>query len=123
MTAETRKATQSVRPIVFVGAGTLLYFLTLLLVLYVLDRQIYTAEKLEVMRDHFARTISLPELNDYAKQTLFAKDAAQQSAARQTLEIELGRITDSASILYQFELRDADKRAVLKVENLSLIHI
>ena len=61
MADSTTKARLPFRPIGIVAAGTITYFITLLLVLYVLDRQFYNSQKLEIIREGFNSIVEFPQ--------------------------------------------------------------
>lgn len=118
MKVSTSKASRSGRSTLLVAAGTAVYFLTLVLVLYVLDRQLYNSAKLEIIRTNFYRIFSLPdELNDQAREALYGRTRAERETAREQLEGRLTKIVQGPTSLYRMELRDSSGTLLLQVDN------
>jgi signal transduction histidine kinase len=92
---------------------TALYFLILALVLYELDRQHYTGEKENLIREHFREIFHLPDtLADYAGEVLFAPNAATRKAAADRLREEMRKIVQGPTSIFWFELQDANRQVV-----------
>jgi signal transduction histidine kinase len=111
------KARRSLWPFGIVATGTLTYFLTLFLVLYVLDRQIYTTKKLEIIRDNFYRIFDLPDsLNQTAHGVLFNASPADRKSAERDLQHLMDAIVNSPSSMYRMELHDVSDAIVASAD-------
>lgn len=90
-----------------------LYFLILALILYELDRQHYTGEKENLIREHFREIFHLPDtLADYAGDVLFATAPTVRKAAADRLREEMRRIVEGPTSIFSFELQDANRQVV-----------
>lgn len=100
-----------------VATGSALYFLVLLLALYVMDRQLYSAAKLEIIRDNFLEIFHPPDnLNEQARAALFApqpRRAEQQEKMRDMLRT----IVDGPTSMYRMALVDEAGKTLLEVDN------
>ncbi|MGI8905811.1 MAG: ATP-binding protein [Candidatus Sumerlaeaceae bacterium] len=117
MADSTTKARRVMRPIGIVATGTVMYFLTLLMVLYVLDRQVYTSKKLEIIRYNYYRIFDLPDINTTANAALFGTTPAERVAALASLQKTLGGIVTGPSSMFRMELRDATDVIVAQADN------
>lgn len=118
MVHSTTKAPRAIRPLGIMATGTISYFLTLLLVLYVLDRQIYTAKKMAIIRENFYGIFNPPEeLNDFAHDTLFGATPADRARAKSDLEKMMQSIVNGPTSIYRMELLDADKALVTAADD------
>lgn len=98
--------------------GSALYFLILGLVLYVMDRQVYTAAKVEIIRDNFVEIFRLPDnLNEQARRVLYGASDAAREAESLKLEQALQEVVDGPTSMFSMSLIDENGRAVLDVRN------
>lgn len=112
------RARRGARPGVLIAVGTALYFLTLALVLYELDRQHYTGAKAQIIRDQFREIFALPEnLEEHARAALESpvEDIRAESLAR--LRGQMEGVVRGPTSMYSLELRDRDGRRVLMVDD------
>ncbi|MCX7626065.1 MAG: sensor histidine kinase [Candidatus Sumerlaeaceae bacterium] len=109
----TAKFDYSRRTRILNAVVTTLYFLILALVLYELDRQHYTGEKENLIREHFREIFHLPDsLAEYAGDVLFAPTPAMRKAAADRLREEMQRIVEGPTSIFSFELQDASRQVV-----------
>lgn len=109
---------QSTRAHLMVAIGSALYFLILLLALYVMDRQVYTAEKMEIIRNNFLEIFSPPDsLNDEARRALYATPVSRRAEERVTLKNSLQQIVDGPTSIYNMWLSDENGNVIVEVSN------
>jgi signal transduction histidine kinase len=121
MVDSTTKARRSIRATVIVAAGTATYFLTLLLVLYVLDRQVYTTKKMDLIKDNSIRLLNPPDtLRQLGHESLYSPNAQVRMAATANLSEAMKELVNGQSIFYRMELHDRDPsdRVITYAENI-----
>ena len=118
MTDAKSKRRRGARPAVLITIGTALYFITFALALYELDRQHYTGEKSQLIRDNFRDIFNLPEnLEELGKAVLASPAAPTREAAAERLRAEFSSIVEGATSVYWLQLRDRDGAVVLEVSD------
>jgi signal transduction histidine kinase len=118
MTDTKSKRRRGARPAVLITIGTALYFVTLALALYELDRQHYTGEKSQLIRDNFREIFDLPDnLEELGKGVLLSPAAATREAAAEHLRREFDAIVRGATSVYWLQLRDRDGTVVMEVSD------
>lgn len=118
MTDTKSKRRRGARPAVLITIGTALYFITLALALYELDRQHYTGEKSQLIRDNFREIFDLPDnLEELGKGVLLSPAAATREAAAEHLRGEFDAIVRGATSVYWLQLRDRDGTVVMEVSD------
>ncbi len=106
------------RPAVLIAVGTALYFLTLALALYELDRQHYTGEKAQVVRDNFREIFNLPENFEELARPVFASPTPEGRAeAERRLRLVLREIVDGPTSMYWLKLKDRDGLDIMEEVN------
>ncbi len=109
---------RSTRANLMVVVGSALYFLIMTLTLYVMDRQVYSAEKLEIIRNNFLEIFNLPDtVNDQARRALYAMPEYRREQERMELEETLQSIVDGPTSIYQMWLADENGNVVMEVVN------
>lgn len=116
--ARANSTRTSTRAAVAVYFGTFLYFFILLLVLFVLDRQIYTAKKLDVIRNNFSKIFSLPEsLNNQAREVLFPAYPERRIESLEKLQDTFSQVVNGETSMYRLSLLDENGKEIFSVEN------
>jgi len=101
-----------------VAIGSVLYFLVLGLALYVMDRQVYTAEKMEIIRNNFLEIFNPPaSLNDEARRALYGFPVDERPQEQQRLRKSLEEIVNGPSSIYKMWLADEAGNILVEAEN------
>ncbi len=117
MTGAMTKITEQRRTSILTIVVTMLYFLTLGLVLYELDRQHFTGEKERIIREHFREIFALPDtLGELAGDVLFAPSEAVRQRAAERLRKEMEAIVRGPSSIFSFRLEDANRNVVMGLQ-------
>jgi len=120
MLSRTRKHGYSARANIMVALGSVFYFSILVLALYVMDRQVYSAAKLEIIRDKFIEIFQPPDtLNEQARSALFSSSERLRTTERARLKESLDEIVNGPSSMIRMSLLDPDGNVVITAENLS----
>ena len=113
------KIRRNAKPTVFFVLGTVLWFLSLGLVLYEFDRQHYMNAKRDLIAANSPRFFPPPEqLAELARTAIFGSGSAQleaQAELRQNLEKILA---DMGSSVYWFQLIGPDGEVILDLRNI-----
>lgn len=118
MKFSAKKGRRTARANLTVAVGSTLYFLVLLLALYVMDRQVYTAEKVEIIRNNFLEIFNLPDtINDEARRALYATPEDRRDTARQELQATMQAVVDGPTSLYRMWLSDENGRIIIEATN------
>jgi hypothetical protein len=109
---------RSTRANLMVAIGSALYFLILILALYVMDRQVYTAEKLEIIRNNFLEIFSPPDnINDQARRALYATPVSRRAEERDVLKESLEKIVNGPTSIYRMWLADEKGNVLVEAVN------
>ncbi len=118
MSSPVKKRVHSARADLMVVVGSALYFLILLLALYVMDRQVYTAAKLEIIRDNFLEIFHPPDtLNEQARRVLYSASPVVQQAETEKLKESLTDIVQGPTSMYSMRLVDAEGHVLIDAVN------
>jgi signal transduction histidine kinase len=118
MSQNTKKRSYSTRANLMVAVGSALYFLVLVLALYVMDRQVYSAAKLEIIRDNFLEIFRLPDtLNEEARSALFTINEKVRQHDREKLRISLEKIVNGPTSMVHMSLVDETGHVIIDVDN------
>jgi len=102
-----------------VALGSIFYFSILVLALYVMDRQVYSAAKLEIIRDKFIEIFQPPDsLNEQARSALFSSSERVRATERARLKVSLDDIVNGPSSMIRMSLLDPDGNVIITAENL-----
>lgn len=118
MPVSTKKRFHSARANLMVIIGSALYFLILILVLYVMDRQVYTAGKMEIIRNNFLEIFHPPDtLNDQARRSLYTLPLTRRVIEQERLREQLESIVNGPTSMYSLSLVDEKGRVVVEASN------
>lgn len=117
-TLSSHKRKGSARANLMVAIGSILYFMILLLALYVMDRQVYTAEKIEIIRNNFLEIFRPPDnINDQARRALYTTPLTRRTEEQVRLQQTLQQVVDGPTSMYSMALIDGAGKVVVEAVN------